>query len=209
MAMSGQRRGGHVVAAPPVPEFLVERNASPVHSQMERAGFGDGHGLFSTGGARIGSGSVLREADVFGFQRRPRPVPPPAESGADDGPSLSQGLASRLPSVSIESMARQLLARDQILAARKLVDAIPSDRFPESLRRLRVVLAEPVVRRRLPARAKRSGDIDWLRSNARSYSGKWVALADGELIAADESLAALRRRLRELAPKIKPLLHRL
>lgn len=209
MAMSGQRLGGRVVAAPPVPEVLVERNASSVLSQMERAGFGDGHGVFSTGGAGTASGSVVREAGVFGFQRRPRPAPRPAEGGADDGSSLSQGLASRLSSVSIESMARQLLARDQILAARKLVDAIPSDRFPESLRRLRVVLAEPVVRRRLPARAKRSGDIDWLRRNARSYSGKWVALADGELIAADESLAALRRRLRELAPKIKPLLHRL
>lgn len=209
MAMSGQRLGGRLVAAPPVSEFLVERNASSVLSQMERAGFGDGRGVFSTGGAGVASGSVLREARVFGFQRRPRPVPRPVESGADDGPSLSQGLASRRSSVSIESIARQLLARNHVLAARKLVDAIPSEHVPDSLRRLRVVLAEPVVRRRLPARAKRSGDIDWLRRNARSYSGKWVALADGELIAADESLAALRRRLRELAPKIKPLLHRL
>ncbi|MCY4636837.1 MAG: DUF5678 domain-containing protein [Acidobacteria bacterium] len=115
-----------------------------------------------------------------------------------DVPVLYEALLERLAHTGLSGMA-----------ARKLVDAIPSDRFPESLRRLRVVLAEPVVRRRLPARAKRSGDIDWLRSNARSYSGKWVALADGELIAADESLAALRRRLRELAPKIKPLLHRL
>ena len=209
MAMSEQRLGGRLVATPPVPEVLVERNAGSVLSQMERAGFGDDHGVFSTGGAEIASDSVEREADVFGSQRRPRPVPRPGEIGADDGPSLSQGLASRLSSVSIETMARQLLARGQVLAARKLVDAIPSDRVAESPRRLRVVLAEPVVRRRLPARAKRSGDIDWLRRNARNYSGKWVALADGELLAADESLAALRWRLRELAPKIKPLLHRL
>lgn len=209
LVMSGQRLGARAVAAPLVPEFPVERNSGSVLSQMEGAGLGDGHGVFSTGGASIASGSVLRETDVFGFQRRPRSATRPGESGADDGPKLSQVLASRLSSVSIESMARQLLARDHVLAARKLVDAIPSDRVPESLRRLRVVLAKPVVRRRLPARAKRSGDIDWLRRNARSYSGKWVALADGKLIAADESLAAVRRRLRELAPKIKPLLHRL
>ena len=209
MPMSGQRLGGRAVAAPPVPEFLVERNSGSVLSQMERAGFGEGHGVFSTGGAGIASGSVLREADVFGFQRRPRTVARPDESGGDYGPKLSQVLASRLSSVSIESLARQLLARDQVLAARKLVATIPSEYVPASLRRLRVALAEPVVRRRLPARARHSGDIDWLRRNARSYSGKWVALADGELIAADRSLAALRRRLRELAPKIKPLLHRL
>ena len=209
MPMSAQRLGGRVAAAPPVPELSAQRNSGSVLSQMERAGFGEGHGAFSTGGVRITSGSILHEAGGFGFQRRPRPATRLGESGADDGPKFSRGLASRLSSVSIEAIARQLLARDQILAARKLVDAIPSARFPESLRRLRVVLAEPVVRRRLPARAKRSGDIDWLRGNARSYSGKWVALADGELIAADESLAALRRRLRELAPKIKPLLHRL
>ena len=106
-------------------------------------------------------------------------------------------------------MARQLLARNHVLAARKLVNGVPSHHVAESLRRLRVVLAEPVVRRRLPAPAKHSGDIDWLRGNAYSYSGKWVALADGKLLAADESLSALRRRLRVLAPKIKPFLHRL
>ncbi len=108
-------------------------------------------------------------------------------------------------------MVRQLLAKERVLAARKLVAAVPSDdRVDEPLRRLRVVLAEPVVRRRFPAPVKRPGDdFDWLRRNAGRYSGKWVALADGELLAADESLAALRRSLRDLAPKIKPFLHRL
>ena len=118
-------------------------------------------------------------------------------------------MASRLSSVLIESVARQLLVGDHVLAARKLVDGITSDHVTESLRRLRVVLAEPVVRRRLPAPAKHSEDIEWLRKNAYSYSGKWVALADGKLLAADESLSVLRRLLKELTPKIKPFLHRL
>ena len=273
MPMSGQQLGGPANAAPSAPEFLVEDNSGSVLSQIERAGFREGHGDFSTVGG-IASRSALREADVFGFQRRPRfarrpanaafSVPEflvednsgsvlsrieragiserhvdfstvggiasrsslrkadvfgfqlrprfarrPGESGADDGPRFSQDLTSRLSSVSIESMARQLLAGDHVLAARKLVDGVPSNHVTESLRRLRVVLAEPVVRRRLPAPAKHSGDIDWLRRNACSYSGQWVALADGKLLAADESLSALRRRLRELTPKINPFLHRL
>ena len=207
--MSGHQLGDPANAAPSVPEFLVEDNSGSVLSQIERAGFSEGHGDFSTVGAGIASGSALREADVFRFQLRPRFASRPGESGADDGPRFSQDLASRLSSVSIESMARQLLARNHVLAARKLVDGIPSDHVTKSLRRLRVVLAEPVVRRRLPAPAKHSGDIDWLRRNAYSYSGKWVALADGKLLAADESLPALRRHLKEFAPKIKSFLHRL
>ena len=40
----------------------------------------------------------------------------------------------------------------------------------------------------LPAQVEGSRNIDWLRRNARNYSGKWVALADGTFLAADESL---------------------
>ena len=209
MPMPQQQLGGAANGAPSVPEFLVEDNSGSVLSQIERAGFSDGHGDVSTVRAEIDSDSALREVDVFQFQLRPRFAKRPSESGADDEPMSSQDLASRLSSVPIESMARQLLARNHVLAARKLVDGVPSHHVAESLRRLRVVLAEPVVRRRLPAPVKHSGDIDWLRGNAYNYSGKWIALADGTLLAADESLAALRRRLRELAPKIKPFLHRL
>ena len=209
MPMSGQQLGDPPDADPSVPEFLVEDNSGSVLSPIEKAGFSEGHADFSTIGAGIASRSALREAGVFEFQLQPRFTRRPAESGADDGSRSWEDLASLSSSVSIESMARQLLARNQILAARKLVDRVSSDHVAESLRRLRAVLAEPVVRRRLPASAKRSEDIDWLRKNAYSYSGKWVALDDGKLLATDESLPALRQRLRELAPRIKPFLHRL
>ena len=195
--------------APSVPEFLVEDNSGSVLAQTKRVWFGEGHVDFSTVGAGIAARSAPREADVFGCQLSLHCARRPGESSADDEPRFSQDLASRLSSAFIESVARQLLAGDHVLAARKLVDGITSDHVTESLRRLRVVLAEPVVRRRVPALAKHSEDIDWLRKNAYSYSGKWVALADGKLLAADESLSALRRRLRELTPKIKPFLHRL
>ncbi len=107
-------------------------------------------------------------------------------------------------------MARRLLANGRVLAARKLVDGVPSDHVAgDTLRRLRVVLSEPVVRRTVPAQGKGSRNIEWLRRYAHRHSGKWVALVDGELVATDASLATLRRRLRQMAPKSKPLLHHL
>lgn len=121
-----------------------------------------------------------------------------------------QGLGSRRPAAAIETMLRRLLADHRVLAARKLADAVPRDQvLDESLRRLLIVLAEPVVRRRRPARAKSSDNIEWLRRNAGGHAGWWVALADGELLAADESLAALGRKLTGLAPHARPFLHRL
>ena len=194
--------------APSVPELLVEDKSGYVLSQNKRAGMNEGQVDFSIIGG-IASRSALCEADDSGFEHRLRFARRPDGNSADDGPRFFQDSASSLSSVSIESMARQLLAGHHVLAARKLVDGVPADHVTESLRRLRVVLAEPVIRRRLPASAKHLGDIDWLRRNANSYSGQWVALADGKLLAADESLSALRRRLRELNPTINPLLHRL
>lgn len=143
------------------------------------------------------------------FAQRHLEAPSRERSVSRRGPSASY-LRSRAPIAEMVSMVRQLLARDRVLAARKLIQAVPSTHAPdESLRRLRLVLAKPVVLRRLPARTLRSGDLDWLRRNAASYSGKWVALADGTLLAADKSLSALRRSLKEHAPHAKPLLHRL
>ena len=190
---------------------LDDSGSSVLSQQMERAGFSEGRSRFST--ARIGPGTAgnpPKKRDAFGFQAGPRLEMSPDENFAGGPATLSRELGARRTSVAIETMVRQLLARERVLAARKLVAAVPSDYIAnEPLRRLRVVLAEPVVRRRLPSRTKLFRDIDWLRKNATRYSGKWVALADGELLAADESLASLRRRLRRLAPNVRPLLHRL
>lgn len=123
---------------------------------------------------------------------------------------LAQDMGSRRPAAAIEAMLRQLLADHHVLAARKLADALPPDQpLGESLRRLLVVLAPPAVRRRLPARAKGFDNLEWLRRNAGRHAGRWVALVDGELLAADDSLAALRRKLAKIAPHANPFLHRL
>jgi len=107
-------------------------------------------------------------------------------------------------------MVRDLVAHDRILAARKLIDALPANQVSNAvLRRWRGVLAEPVVRRKMSEGTVRTRDFQWLRENSGPYTGTWVALADGELLAADESLTELRRRLRAIAPGAKPLFHRL
>lgn len=209
MPMSGQF--GRATASSPVPRgFSPEENSCVLSRQIEQSGFSEGRSRFSTARAGLGAAAPPKERDAFGFQAGSRLARPPGESVADGLATLSRELGSRPTIDAIETMVRQLLARERVLAARKLVAAVSSDHSAnEPLRRLRVVLAEPVVRRRLPARTKRSGDIDWLRKNATKYSGKWVAVADGDLLAADESLASLRRSLRKLAPSVRPFLHRL
>jgi len=172
-------------------------------------GFSESRRRFATPLPQIDRGKLARSGDAWGLQRiGPRAAPPPVERSAGIGSAAD--LASRRPVADIEAMLRQLLADHRILAARKLADAVPPDLASvDSLRRLLVVLAPPVVRRRTPARAGGADNIEWLRRHAGAHAGKWVALAGGELLATDESLAALRRRLREIAPHAKPLLHRL
>ena len=207
--MFGQQLGRLEIDNPVEPPFASAADVGRVRPLADRTGFSERWGWFATGAAQIGPGTFPRERDAWGFQSvEPWVAGPPAERRASFQPA--QDLGSRRPAAAIEAMLRQLLAGHRVLAARKLADAVPLDRTAdESLRRLLVVLAEPVVRRRLPARAKSSDNIEWLRRNACSHAGRWVALADGELLAVDESLAALRRKLTELAPHVKPFLHRL
>ncbi len=206
--MFGQQPGVFE-ATPPLEPFASATRVGHLRPLAESAGFSDGRSRFATPLPRIDSRTFARSGDAWGFQRiGPRAAPPPVERSA--GLDSTTYLASRRPAADIEAMLRQLLADNRILAARRLADAVPPDLASrESLRRLLVVLAPPVVRRRTPARAGGAANIEWLRRHAGAHAGKWVALAHGELLAADESLAALRRRLREIAPRAKPLLHRL
>ena len=189
--------------------FAAPGRVSPDATFTVPPRIGESRRRFATPLPRIVSRTFAPSGDAWGFQRvETRVAPPPVARGA----SLESAadLASRRPAADIEAMLRQLLANHRILAARKLADAVPPDLASgESLRRLLVVLAPPVVRRRTPARAGGADDIEWLRRHAGAHAGKWVALAGGELLAADKSLAALRRRLTDLAPHVEPLLHRL
>ena len=191
--------------------FALTKEARSSLLAIEGGGLGGRDGRTSTVGALLRADRASEQPDSFQFQlAKPRLPRPHVTWHAPCEPTLFQDSWPHSRSVAVEAMIRQLLARHRILAARKLVQAVPSEQaVDEPLRRLRVVLAQPVVRRRVPARVQRSGDIAWLRRNARNYSGKWVALVDGTLLAAEGTLAALRRRLRERAPDATPFLHRL
>ena len=207
--MFGQQLGCLDIDSPVRPPFALATDVGHLRPLAESTGFSEGPWRFATGPPPVDSGAFARGRDAWGV---PQPLEirpaPPVERGASL--QSTADLASRRPAAAIEAMLRQLLADHRVLAARKLADAVPLDQaLDESLRRLLIVLAEPVVRRRLPAGPKSADNIEWLRRNARSHAGRWVALANGELLAADESLAALRRKLRQLAPQVKPLLHRL
>ena len=206
--MFGQQLGRLEIDSPVEPPFASGMDVGHLRPLAESTGFSEDWGAF-TRPPRIDLGTFARRRDAWGFQHvEARVAPPPVERGTSL--RTAADLASRRPAAVIEAMLRQLLAGHRVLAARKLADAVPVDQaLDESLRRLLIVLAVPVVRRRLPARAKGFENIEWLRRNAGSHVGRWVALVDGELLAADESLAALRRKLKELAPHVKPFLHRL
>ena len=207
--MFGQQLGRLEVDTPWAPPFASAMDVGHRRPLADSTGFNEGSGWFVTAPPRIDAGTFTRSEDAWGFQHvEVRVAPPPVERGASL--RTAADLASRRPAAVIEAMLRQLLAGHRVLAARKLADAVPVDQaLDESLRRLLVVLAAPVVRRRLPARAKGFENLEWLRRNAGSHVGRWVALVGGELLAADESLAALRRRLAEIAPHANPFLHRL
>ena len=211
MTTSGQHFGSLGIETPGGPELPLSMEDGHRQSPMERTELGRTHGGFSAGRPLNAPGAAVRRRGVFDYQASEaynagRPV----EHDVEDWRRISQHLGSRSSVVVIESMVRQFLAEDRVLAARKLLGAVSTGHaVDESLRRLGIVLAEPVIRRRLPAKVKRFSDIDWLRGNASRYSGKWVALADGTLLAADESLANLRRKLRGLPVQTKPFLHRL
>ncbi len=211
MVTSGQQLGrieaDTSAARPFEPMEVAGRGASAV----EGGRFDARESVFSSLGAPLGGSPVPQQPDILRFQFvEPRSRWQRVDWNARYQPPRLQDSWSRSPAVAIESMVRQLLVRDRILAARKLVQAVPSDQVVErSLRRLRVVLAEPVIRRRIPARARCSGDIDWLRRNSGNYAGRWVALVDGTLLAAADSLSELRRRLKGRAADARLVLHRL
>ena len=207
--MFGQQLGRLEFDNPVESPFASAMDVGPARHLADRIGFSEGQGWFASRATPIDPAPFARGSDAWGLQFiEPRVAEPPVERAASS--QTAQDLGSRRPAAAIEVMLRQLLADHRVLAARKLADAVSLDRtVHESLRRLLVVLAEPVVRRKLPARAKSADNIEWLRRNAGSHAGRWVALADGDLLAADESLAALRRKLTGLALHVKPFLHRL
>lgn len=71
-------------------------------------------------------------------------------------------------------------------------------RFPhdQELQKMATILAPPeIIDNALPPVPSAAANQDWLRINAVDYRGQWVALRDGQLLAAGSSLLEMRRLL--------------
>jgi hypothetical protein len=159
-----------------------------------------------------------RWATATNLQPLPRPVPVSPSRGA-----LGQGLAVSLdlerprsgPRFLIddpltkmyESLLSQLLAGNQVPAARRVLASVPASASSELVRTLRDVLKPPSHRGSRPARSGGEKSLRWLADNAPAFKDRWVAVSEGVLVDSDSSLKALLSRLKGHDPQ--PLLHRL
>jgi len=107
-------------------------------------------------------------------------------------------------------VVRDLIEREKIGAARKLLAAIPLEYLSDPLvLRLLKMLAQPKVKIREKQDIDRQKDYDWLRDHAQEYTGRWVALHNGQLLAAAATLRDISEKLKVLRLSRPPLLHRI
>ena len=103
------------------------------------------------------------------------------------------------------SLVWQLVEREQLTAARQLLASVKDD---PALRRIRQLVNRPATSLSPRKSTDRTADYGWLTRHGHDYSGQWVAVVDGELVAAAPTLRALRQRLKKISPPSPPLLHR-
>ncbi len=90
---------------------------------------------------------------------------------------------------------RRLLESGDVEKARSVLGAMGAATTGQEIHRLRRLLRPPVVRPMKGPQRDRSADFVWLSQNAADHRGRWVALANGELIGEAESLSTLRQTL--------------
>lgn len=97
----------------------------------------------------------------------------------------------------IASAVRLAISAEAPALAREL-SMIGSELYPHDaeLKALSRITASPIVTtRREPPRSDIRADRDWVRTHRQDYRGQWVALRNGELLAAAETAEALIRRV--------------
>ncbi len=131
------------------------------------------------------------------------------ESKVVRGPlDMDRGPKSGLGSHQFIAIARELISREQITAARRILKTLLPEHVDESARRLMAVLEEPVLRQPRPARSGTSDEMQWLRHHSAEHHGRWVALIGSDLIDSDANLTAMVSRLRNQQLSKSPFLHR-
>lgn len=106
-------------------------------------------------------------------------------------------------------VVRDLIERDKVSAARELLSGLPVEYLSDRLvLRLLRTLARPIVKKSKKQDIDREKDYAWLRDHGGDYSGQWVALDDGQLVAVSATLREIRAKVKALRLSHPPLLHR-
>jgi hypothetical protein len=105
---------------------------------------------------------------------------------------------------------RALVESDRIGGARKLV-AEAIERFPDhpALTGWQKALAPAKATLSTATGVDRSVEFDWIRRNASSYRGQWVAVLGDRLLAHAGSARELASKLDAIPTDIPPFLHRI
>lgn len=185
---------------------LAQQAATEAHELLARAMWPTAvtilrarhHGL--TGGSTKGAAAALFPSAVWEEYRLTPFVPVRPPSAESQRPEI----------VSRVAVIRDLIQKEQISAARMMLDVISIGAFEEpAMKRLRRALTPPAVRRSDLRDTARTHAWAWLRQHGREYQGQWVAVAEHGLIAAAPTLKQLRAQIRALAPAEQPLIHKL
>jgi hypothetical protein len=107
-------------------------------------------------------------------------------------------------------VALSLMESEQITLARKALAALPVGQLSDPIMtRLRNTLAVPVTKTSQKRDIDRTLDYQWIRDHAQDYRGQWVAVNNGQLLAAAASLRELLDRVTPLRLEHRPLLHQI
>jgi len=127
------------------------------------------------------------------------------------GKRRASGIAQDPPSESVDTLAsriRSLIAEERISSARQLAE-VAVRRHPdcEELKLLLEALYPGDVIRRELADSSHRSNMEWLTRHQEEHRGTWVALLDGQLVAANTDLEALMAALSPLGSDRRPLIH--
>jgi hypothetical protein len=131
-----------------------------------------------------------------------------AEKPASGGPTVEQASPADVEK-ELDRLSR-MLERGQVEEARRFANEL-QQRWPESdrARVLARVIAPPTTRIRPETRSKRlDRERAWLREHSHEYPGRWLAVSEGRLIAADPSLHEVLAEVRKTVGEENVLLHR-
>ena len=115
-------------------------------------------------------------------------------------------LSESLDTVLVELCS--LISAGRISSARQLAkEAIRRRPQSEKLRRFEKALYPGAVTRHKLPDSVHSRDMEWLACHQEEHRGEWVALLDGQLVAAGKDLNVLLATLGQLSVHRRPLIH--